>query len=59
VTYNLHIILRSEMEVELLEGRLSIADAPSAWNARMKSYLGVDVPDEPPIATRRRVADAR
>ena len=46
VTYNLHIILRYEMEVELLEGRLSVADAPEAWNARMKSYLGVDVPDD-------------
>ena len=46
VTYNLHIILRYEMEVELLEGRLSIADAPDTWNARMKSYLGVDVPDD-------------
>lgn len=41
VTYNLHIILRYEMENELLEGRLSVADAPEAWNARMREYLGL------------------
>lgn len=44
VTYNLHIIIRYEMEVELLEGRLSVADAPEAWNARMKEYLGLVPP---------------
>ena len=44
VTYNLHIILRYEMENELLEGRLSIADAPDAWRARMEQYLGVTPP---------------
>lgn len=41
VTYNLHIILRYEMENELLEGRLSVADAPEAWNERMREYLGL------------------
>ncbi len=46
VTYNLHIILRYEMENDLLEGRLSVKDAPDAWNARMKSYLGVHPPDD-------------
>ena len=46
VTYNLHIMLRFEMEVELLEGRLSVADAPSAWNAKVHEYLGLDVPDD-------------
>jgi len=45
VTYNLHIIIRYEMENELLEGRLSVADAPEAWNARMESYLGLTPPD--------------
>jgi carboxypeptidase Taq len=44
VTYNLHIILRYEMENELLEGRLCVADAPEAWNARMQEYLGVTPP---------------
>ena len=46
VTYNLHIMLRFEMEVELLDGRLSVADAPAAWNARVQEYLGLDVPDD-------------
>jgi carboxypeptidase Taq len=44
VTYNLHIILRYEMENELLEERLSVADAPEAWNARMQEYLGITPP---------------
>lgn len=44
VTYNLHIILRYEMENELLEGRLSVADAPEAWNAKMQSYFGLTPP---------------
>ena len=46
VTYNLHIILRFELEQELIEGRLAVADLPEAWNARMKEYLGIDVPDD-------------
>ncbi len=41
VTYNLHIILRFELEMELIEDRLSVADLPAAWNDRMKSFLGV------------------
>jgi carboxypeptidase Taq len=46
VTYNLHTLLRFELEVDLLEGRLEARHAPEAWNARMKDYLGVDVPDD-------------
>jgi len=46
VTYNLHIILRFELEQDLIEGRIAVADLPDAWNARMKDYLGVDVPDD-------------
>jgi carboxypeptidase Taq len=46
VTYNLHIILRYEMENELLEGKLSVADAPDAWNAKMESYLGLTPPSD-------------
>jgi carboxypeptidase Taq len=46
VTYNLHIILRFELEQELVEGRLAIRDLPEAWNAKYKEYLGVDVPDD-------------
>jgi len=46
VTYNLHIMLRFELENELLEGTLKVKDLPEAWNARFKSYLGIDVPND-------------
>ncbi len=46
VTYNMHVILRFEVEQELIEERLSLADLPAAWNARMEEYLGVEVPDD-------------
>ncbi|MCS7217098.1 MAG: carboxypeptidase M32 [Candidatus Bipolaricaulota bacterium] len=46
VTYNLHICLRFELEVELLEGRLKVEDLPERWNAAMKAYLGVVPPDD-------------
>ena len=46
VTYNLHVILRFELEQELVEGRLAPADLPEAWNARFKEYLGLDVPSD-------------
>jgi carboxypeptidase Taq len=46
VTYNLHILLRFELENEMLEGRLKVADLPEAWRAGIKSYLGLEVPDD-------------
>jgi carboxypeptidase Taq len=46
VTYNLHIALRFELEVEIFEGSLELADLPTAWNERMERYLGVEVPDD-------------
>ncbi len=46
VTYNLHIMLRFELETELLEGKLRVAELPEAWNARMQSYLGITPPDD-------------
>ncbi len=46
VTYNLHIFLRFELEQELLEGRLAVADLPQAWNAKMKECLGIRPPDD-------------
>jgi len=46
VTYNLHVALRFELEVELFEETLTPADLPEAWNARVKDYLGLDVPDD-------------
>jgi len=45
-TYGLHIILRFELEQEIMNGRLALKDLPEAWNARMKEYLGVGVPDD-------------
>ena len=41
VTYNLHILLRFELEVAMIEGTLSVADLPAAWNAKMEEYLGI------------------
>jgi carboxypeptidase Taq len=46
VTYGLHIILRFELELQLLAGTVAPRDLPEAWNAAMKNYLGVDVPDD-------------
>ncbi|MDD4985371.1 MAG: carboxypeptidase M32, partial [Dehalococcoidales bacterium] len=41
VTYNLHIILRFELEKALLSGELAVADLPGAWRDRMKELLGI------------------
>jgi len=46
VTYNMHIVLRFELEQELLGGGLEVGGLPAAWNARMHEYLGLDVPDD-------------
>ncbi len=46
VTYNLHIMLRVEIEMELLSGTLKVRDLPEAWNAKMQAYLGVTPPDD-------------
>ena len=45
-TYSLHIILRFEIERQLLEGTLDAKDLPEAWNAKMKELLGLDVPND-------------
>lgn len=45
-TYGLHIVLRFELEQELVEGRLTVPELPAAWNAKVKDYLGIDVPDD-------------
>lgn len=45
LTYNLHIILRFELESALLDGTLEVADLPQAWNEKMQTYLGVTPPD--------------
>ena len=41
LTYDLHVLLRFELEVELFEDRLAVADLPEAWNAKMDEYLGI------------------
>lgn len=46
VTYNLHIMLRFEVENALLEGRLAVADVPEAWSARLRDYLGLEPPPD-------------
>ncbi len=46
VTYSLHIILRFELERDLLEGALDPGDLPEAWRAKMKEYLGLEAPDD-------------
>lgn len=46
LTYGLHIILRYELERDIVEGRVQAKDLPEIWNARMKEYLGVDVPND-------------
>ncbi len=46
VTYNLHIMLRFELECELLTGELAVKNLPTAWNERMHSYFGLTPPDD-------------
>jgi carboxypeptidase Taq len=46
VTYNLHIMLRFELELALLEGTLAVSDVPEAWNAKVEEYLGITPPDD-------------
>jgi carboxypeptidase Taq len=44
VTYNLHVMVRVEIEIAMLTGAISTNDAPAYWNSKMNEYLGV-VPD--------------
>lgn len=46
VTYNLHVMLRFDLELQLLEGSLTIRDLPEAWQARYEADLGVAAPDD-------------
>lgn len=46
VTYNLHIVLRYELEVALLRGDLEVRGLPAEWNRRMKAGLGLVPPDD-------------
>lgn len=46
LTYDFHIMLRCELEAKMVDGSLEVAELPEAWNAAMKEYLGIDVPDD-------------
>jgi len=45
-TYNLHIMLRLEIEIALIEGKLAVKDLPEFWNTKMEEYLGITPPDD-------------
>jgi len=45
-TYNLHIILRFELEQEIMAGTIDLKELPEAWNARFEEYLGIPVPTD-------------
>ena len=45
-TYNLHIILRFELEQEMLAESFPLEQLPEEWNRRMWDYLGIEVPDD-------------
>lgn len=46
LTYNLHIIIRYELERDIFSGTVTLSDLPDAWNAKLRQYLGIDVPDD-------------
>ena len=46
VTYNLHVMLRFDLELDMLEGRLAIKDLPEVWRARFQEDIGIRVPDD-------------
>ena len=45
-TYNMHIMLRLEIEIAMIEGAVALKDLPELWNTKMKEYLGVVPPDD-------------
>ena len=46
VTYGMHVMLRFELEQDIVEGRVALADLPQRWNEKIWEYLGVEVPDD-------------
>lgn len=46
LTYNLHIIIRFELGRDLFSGAVAPRDLPEAWNAKVREYLGIEVPDD-------------
>ncbi|MBP8048109.1 MAG: carboxypeptidase M32 [Anaerolineales bacterium] len=45
-TYNLHVMLRLELEIGMIEGKFAIKDMPEIWNSKMQDYLGIVPPDD-------------
>jgi carboxypeptidase Taq len=45
-TYNLHIMLRLEIEIGMIEGTIAVKDLPEIWNAKMQDYVGITPPDD-------------
>jgi len=45
-TYNLHVMLRLELEIGMLTNKVVIKDLPDIWNAKMRDYLGITPPDD-------------
>ena len=45
-TYNLHVMLRLELEIGMVEGKFAVKDLPEIWNAKMNDYLGIVPPND-------------
>jgi len=45
-TYNMHVMLRLELEIAMIEGAVQVKDLPEAWNNKMKEYLGIVPPND-------------
>ncbi len=45
-TYNLHIMLRLELEIGMVDGTMKVKDLPEIWNTKMKEYLGITPPND-------------
>ena len=46
VTYNLHILIRFELELALINDELPVGDLPAAWHAKYREYLGIQSPTD-------------
>jgi carboxypeptidase Taq len=46
LTYHLHVMIRYELEVALMEKQIKVSELPGVWNEKYKEYLGVDVPSD-------------
>lgn len=46
LTYDFHVMVRTDIERQMIEGSLAVKDLPEAWNAAIKEYLGIEVPDD-------------